>query len=178
MDEDFLEEGVRAFAHADSRVVLVSARRRVIRPDGRRTRLTRGLVRRTRSVAGSTAIRRCIRSASNLIGESSFVLVRRGDLVDALPFRMSYVVDLEMWTRILHDRDCIAIARALGSFRLSATSGTTAQRHSQARQVRDFIHHVHRTTPGLLRPTDRCAGIVRAQINQLLRRIVIRILTR
>lgn len=175
LDQEHVAEAVEGFESAGPRAALVTSRRRIIRSDGRPLGIVRGVSRRTRVLEGDDVIRRCIRSASNLVGEPSFVLTRREEMLRHLPFRLSYVVDLDVWSRMLVGRTCVAIGRTLGSFRLSPGSVTSQARSSQAREVRDFIRLLDHEHPGLLSSLDIMRGELRAELNQRLRNAVARL---
>lgn len=175
LEPEHIQEAVAGFDQGGPDVALVASRRRIIRADGTSLPITRGVSKTTGFLSGDEVIRRCIRSASNLIGEPSFVLTRRAEMLRHLPLRLSYVVDLDVWSRMLRGRRFGAIGSVLGSFRLSPNSVTSQAASTQAREVREFINLLQSERPDLLGRIDRLMGHSRAELNQRLRNFVARL---
>jgi glycosyltransferase involved in cell wall biosynthesis len=145
LEPSCLERQVAAFrAASDGRVSLVCARRQVIDDKGRRI-IERGFVPRVRGrIAPAAAARRVARSGTNPIGEPAAVLFRKDDALRAGVFREDggYVIDLDLWLRLLVGGDLFVIDESLARFRISPGSWSVLLVRHQAAQFRGLIRSV------------------------------------
>jgi hypothetical protein len=153
-------------------VVLVASKRDIIDATGAVVYRGRGLAGLEGRVPGAVAVRRSVLAGTNIFGEPSSVLMRRdamlasGPWSDALP----YVIDVDMYVRVLQRGDLFAIAEPLATFRLSTTSWSLALSREQAAQSRAFLEVVAATFPDLRGRVLRI-GSLRAAANAWGRRL-------
>lgn len=145
-------------------VALVAGRRDVVDDDGRVVVRNRGLAGMRGEVAGPEAVRRIARSGTNPLGEPAAVLVRRGALEAAGPFRadLPYVLDVDMWCRVLRHGSLFALDRTVCAFRLATGSWSERLAPHQGAQARAFVRSLRSEAPGALTAADEAAGVVRA----------------
>jgi glycosyltransferase involved in cell wall biosynthesis len=155
-------------------VVLVSSSRDIVDAHGRIVLRGRGLGGLKGRVPGAEAVRRCVQLGTNIFGEPSSVLMRAsavraaGPWSDALP----YLIDEDMYVRVLQHGDFFGIATPLATFRLSATSWSHALARQQAVQNRAFHRVVSEAYPGLITTADLVLGGLRVEANAWARRLV------
>jgi glycosyltransferase involved in cell wall biosynthesis len=127
---------------ANAGVALVTAVHHVIDPPGRPI-VERGF-RKDGRVKGADAIRRMARSGTNLVGEPSAVLFRREAYLAAGPFRQQarYVLDLDMWMRLLLEGDLYVIGEPLSAFRVSGESWSNLLMAYQTSDFRDLLDYL------------------------------------
>ncbi len=116
-------------------VVLVASKRDIVDAQGRMVMRGRGLGGLQGRSPGSVAVRRLVQMGTNIFGEPSSVLMRAsavraaGPWSDALP----YLIDEDMYVRVLERGDFYAIPSSLATFRLSTTSWSLALTRQQSR---------------------------------------------
>ncbi len=101
----------------------------------------------------------------NVIGEPSFVVLRRSLMEEVGPFdeEMKQFLDIEYWTRCLLRSDFVYVAQSLGSFRVHP-EGTSALNEAAGRGVFERLITLERIANALPRNQKRRAhrAIVRA----------------
>src|SRR5205823_2087273 len=109
---------------ADAGVVLVASRRDIVDEAGAIVFRRRGLGRLSGKVPGPQALRAVVRAGTNPFGEPAAVLFRTSAFRSAGPFRadLPYVIDIDMWCRILQGGDLYACRETLCAFRLRSGS--------------------------------------------------------
>jgi glycosyltransferase involved in cell wall biosynthesis len=167
-------------ADPDERLALVFCARRII--DGRsRARMTRGYPRRTSGVIpGRTAVRSCIRSGANLLGEPGGVLFRTAlaRRVGEFDARLGIVTDLDYWTRLLLHGDAYYLADRLASFRVSRGAWSVAIGAGQAAEFQAFIAKVGANPAFGLSGLDLARGRLFARLNTLAKLFFYRLVVR
>lgn len=168
-----LERQVLALEKAEhANAVMVCCSRDVITPSSQRI-LTRRATRRDVLVPGPEAIRRNIRSGANIIGEPSGVLFRANALpkVGRFDGGLPYLIDLDMWVRMLSHGDLVILAEPLFGFRISQTQLSFALANRQSREYRDFIERTRRNRliPAI-RPFDAMTGAIMSYLKMLARK--------
>jgi glycosyltransferase involved in cell wall biosynthesis len=157
-------------AHANA--VMACCSRDVLSPAGQRL-LTRRAAKQDRLLPGSEAIRRNIRSGTNLIGEPGGVLIRAEALAKVGGFdgALPYLIDLDMWLRLLQHGDVVQLREPLFGFRVSHTQLSFALANRQSREYRYFVKRA-RFTHGIhaIRPFDALLGSGMSFLNMLLRK--------
>lgn len=125
-----------ALAHPDA--VLVASRRRIIDETGRVVMPRHGLSRLTGQRSGRAATARAIASGGNPFGEPSSVLFRTDALRSGLPFSEDalYLVDVDMYLRVLRQGEFLGLSSIDATFRLSSTSWSYEIGRAQLRQYR------------------------------------------
>ena len=128
-----------------AKVGLVSCWRNVIDEDGRRI-LSRKPSRMKGFMTGSDALRRIIRSGTNPVGEPAAVLFRRELLERAGPFDGSnpFVLDIDMWCRMLLYSGLFALPEELCAFRVSAASWSVHLARGQSLSYRNWLFRISR----------------------------------
>lgn len=121
-------------------IVLVCSARDIIDEQDRRV-LARGASRRDLRLNGREAVRRTVRAGTNLFGETSSALFRRSAQEKAGLFDASipYIVDLDMWVRLLKHGAAYYQCRPHSAFRVSLGSWSMDLFGEQGRQFRAFI---------------------------------------
>lgn len=127
-----------------SRAVLVACTRSVIDDDGRVVVRNRGLSGLTGEIEGRDAVRRCCLFGSNLFGEPATVLFRRDALVQCLPWDATwpYVIDLQMYGRVLQLGTLVAHRTPLATFRMAHGSWSAALADVQVKNIDSWVRSV------------------------------------
>lgn len=145
--------------------VLLCSTRDIIDADGRHW-MRRGFSGRPGIVSGPEAIRRSVRSGTNLFGEPAAVLMHRETALRAGGFDPAwrFCTDLDLWVRILQYGDLYTDSAALCAFRVSAQSWSMSLVHSQAAEFCRWM--AKRQQDGLLRATrpERLIGRLKAHL--------------
>jgi glycosyltransferase involved in cell wall biosynthesis len=152
---------------------MVSALRNIIDGDGRivrRGRVSSGI---SGHVNGREGVEACIRAGRNLIGEPSSVLMRRRAAHAAGPFRddLPYVIDLDMWFRILAHGDLFFIPDVLSAFRVSSASWSSRLARVQATQLRTLLRRTAGDHPDKISRWSVARGLGRSTIHTWARRL-------
>ena len=172
-----LERQVTALTQdTNHKAALVASRRDIIDANGAVLIHDRGLGKMSGRVSGQTAIRQCIRAGTNLLGEPSFVLMRRAtlDAVGGFDERWSYTIDLECYWRMLRDHDLIAVAETLGAFRVSQSAWSARLAGQQRAEARDLLRHIRATDDSPASKLDIALGSVRSAALQQGRRVLVK----
>lgn len=144
--------------------VLVASKRDIVDEAGAVLIKGRGLGRLNGLVPGATALRHVVRSGSNPLGEPEAVLLRRSVLDDAGPFRddMAFMLDIDMWCRVLEHGDLYALPRVVGAFRVGAASWSTRLAKTQRAQAQAFVRRMRAERPHIVTALDERIGLARA----------------
>jgi hypothetical protein len=150
-------------------VVLVSCARAVVDGAGRPF-CTRGPQHDGR-VSGLEAVRRTVRSGTNLFGEPGAVLLRASALGRAGRFdgSLPYVIDVDLWCRVLLYGDLYQLAEALCTFRVSPASLSATLRGQHSKQFRAFVHKLRRQPRYGIGVLDAELGAARSVFNEAAR---------
>ena len=138
-----------------------------------RVLMQRGFGRRVRGVVpGREAARFVIRSGSNEIGEPSAVLFRRADadVVGLFDEAAEYVIDLDLWLRLLTLGALYVIDEPLAAFRISTASWSAALADRQVRQYCDCARRAEREPLLAVTRRDVTLGCARACVLNMGRR--------
>ncbi|HVL98445.1 MAG TPA: glycosyltransferase [Egibacteraceae bacterium] len=154
-------------------VALVCAKRDIVDEAGGLLWPARGLGGMTGPVSAREAIRRCVRAGANLMGEPAAVLVRADALARAGPFddRLPYMIDFELWSRVLRHGDLYAVRRALCTFRVTSTSESVAVTAHQGAQARALLRRLRAEGAFGVTAADLALGLPRASLAPYLRRL-------
>jgi glycosyltransferase involved in cell wall biosynthesis len=151
--------------HAE-RLALVFCARRII--DSRsRALMTRRYRGRGGVIPARTAVRNCIRSGANLLGEPGGVLFRTAlaRRVGAFDASLRLVTDLDYWVRLLRHGDASYLPERLASFRVSHGAWSVAIGAAQAAEFLAFIEKVRADPAFSLSPFDIARGRLLARLN-------------
>lgn len=160
---------------ANANVALVTARHDVIDEAGR-PKLVRGFRKRGR-LAGHEAIRAMARSGTNFVGEPSGVMFRAEAYRAAGPWeeRARYVVDMEMWTRLLLQGDVFVVGEVLSAFRTQRGSWSNSlEAETQTADMRWLLERLASDERYGVSRADVRRGMRRAWVNSQLRRVFYR----
>lgn len=153
---------------------LAASRRDVVDEEGRVLVSGRGLAGMAGYVDGREAIVRCLRTGTNPLGEPAAVLMRGEALRAAGPWSgaMPYMIDLEMWLRLLERGGLVAVPSTEAIFRVQGGSWSVAVSADQATQSRELIRAWRRRPGSPLSRGDVLLGFARAEAMRWGRRIV------
>jgi glycosyltransferase involved in cell wall biosynthesis len=161
-------------------VVLVASKRDIVDARGRVVMHGRGLGGLRGRSPGAVAVRRLVQMGTNIFGEPSSVLMRAGAVRAAGPWSdaLPYLIDEDMYVRVLEHGDFYAIPSSLATFRLSTTSWSLALTRQQSRQNRAFHRKLRQAHPDVVRRSDRLLGDLRVEGNAWARRLLYLVLRR
>lgn len=148
---------------AQAGVALVCARRDIIDEAGKVLIPGRGM-RRAGRVPAAEALRRIVRAGTNAIGEPVAVLFRAGAFARAGGFdgASPYMIDLDLWARLLRYGDLYAVRQTLAAFRVSRAALSTVIAASQARETRNLLRRLRDESPGMISRADLLIGMAKA----------------
>lgn len=173
--DDLLYDGClakqAAVLDANPGVALMCGPHDIIDERGRRV-MTRGL-RRPGVIGGREAVRMMARRGTNLIGEPSGVMMRTSAYRAAGPFTESarYVVDLEMWVRLLLEGDLYVMAETLSAYRIQRGSWSNDLAASQTGDFRALLRQLAADPRFGVSGIDVALGTLGAWRNTKLRRV-------
>jgi glycosyltransferase involved in cell wall biosynthesis len=155
-------------------VVLVSCQRDIVDDHDRVVYRNRGWRAAAGVVDGSWAMRANVRAGTNLIGEPSATLCSRAVLQDVGGYStdQSYMVDLDLWMRMLDRGNLYYLPESLCTFRVSRMSWSSRLARHQAREARKALRFVQATHPSTVRRTDLAIGLVKPTALALARRSI------
>ncbi|QNN53168.1 glycosyltransferase family 2 protein [Nocardioides mesophilus] len=182
LDPECLVLQVQAVDRGGAGVVMVAGRRDIVDARGAVVTRARGLPRMKGRVSGSDAVRRTIRSGTNVFGEPCAVLLRRDALeaVGGWEGTHGYVIDLATYVKVLACGDLIALEDAVASFRLSAGQWSVRLLAEQVGQV-DSLRRTVATLYGAdfaLTRADLLTGAVATRVQARKRRLAYQVLAR
>ena len=159
-------------AHAG--VAVVSASRDILNAQGTpifRDRRAKGLRGR---VPGPAALRAVVRSGTNPLGEPGALLFRRSVYERVGPFhgRSVWMVDVDMWARLLRHGDLFVLPDTLSAFRVSGGALSTQLSKRQSVEAYELFVRLREQYPDTIRQSDVAVGRVRAAVLQRLRAMV------
>lgn len=157
---------------AYSSASIVASRRAIVDETGRVLLRHHGLHGMRGLIPGGKAIAQCIRGGTNLIGEPAAVLMRSealaqtGSWSDTWP----YMTDLELWFRLLHHGDLVALADSLATFRVHTSGWSVTMGHTQAAQAKRLFRRELERPGGAVSRGDVVVGSLKAKCFQHARR--------
>lgn len=169
-----------AVLQAEPDVALVGVRTDFIDDEGRQLRRSRGLRGVLGRRPGETVVRRIVRSGSNPVGAPVAAMFRRTDFDRCGGFRddLLYVMDMDLWVRLLQHGEFFGVPRTLASFRIASGSATalTSARSQFAQQTTfaDMLVDDGRWNVSVL---DRALGHVNSYDMQLRRTLLTQLST-
>jgi len=175
---DCLRKQVEIFDNpANSSVVLTCCSRNIIDANGR-VLIKRSFRNKRGRIQGVRAVRESVRSGTNLIGEPGSVLMKsdilpRAGLFNAVNF---YVIDLDLWARILLYGDLFILPEHLCSFRVASGSASIRVASTQSKDFVAFVSRLEFSGRYDLSPIDRRLGTINALKYRILRKVLYRFL--
>lgn len=161
---DCLERQVDVLATRPE-VAIVACKRDIVSATGRVLLRSRGLAGMSGVVDGKEAIKRTVLSGTNTLGEPAAVMVRTEVMARCGPFsgRLPYVIDLDMWLRVLTHGDLFAIDEALCAFRVLGRSWSVQLARYQSRDARVLFRRVRTQHPTVVTVWHELVGGLRAE---------------
>lgn len=157
--------------HPDA--VLAASMRSVVDDVGRVVVKRRGLMGLRGEVPGRAAVRTACLVGSNPFGEPSAVMFRREALAAELPWDASlgYVIDLDMYSRVLQHGSLVVARVPLARFRLATGSWSSSLSDVQADHINRWVDRVRDNDLADLSPTDLRRARVGVLVQDGLRRV-------
>ena len=177
LDTTCLEEQIAGFMrHKQENIGIVTCKKKVVNKDGKKVMPGFGLRGQSRTISGSVAIRKSIRSGRNIIGEPSVVLINTSVLKASGPFELpEFTPDIKMWFKILQKKDLFFIDKTLASYRISEQSTSSSVSKSQGAQFVALINEMMKTDSTIIGYLNAKIGVIRSHLNSQLRRIITKI---
>ena len=177
LDTTCLEEQIAGFLqHKQENIGIVTCKKKVINKNGKKVMPGFGLRGQSRTISGSVAIRKSIRSGRNIIGEPSVVLINTSVLKASGPFELpEFTPDIKMWFKILRKKDLYFINKTLASYRISEQSTSSSVSKSQGAQFVALINEMMKTDSTIIGYLNAKIGVIRSHLNSQLRRLITKI---
>ncbi len=157
---------------AEQGAVLVSCKRDIVDDHDRVVYPNRGWRNAAGVIDGARAMRANVRAGTNLIGEPSATLCSREVLlaVGGYSLDQTYMVDLDLWMRMLDRGNLVYLPEPLCTFRVSRRSWSSRLARQQAREARKALRSVHATHPTTIRRSDLAIGLTKTTVLAVARR--------
>lgn len=128
----------------DKRISIVCGRKNIIDSKGK-ILFNRGFANKEMEVPGIEAIGKVIRSGGNIIGEGGTILFRKEILARTGNFSSDifYVLDLDLWFRMLALGNLYVLPVVVSAFRLSSVSASVQVAKQQRKDMFAFIDKVY-----------------------------------
>jgi glycosyltransferase involved in cell wall biosynthesis len=167
-------------ADTGERLALVFCARRIIDSRSRVVMTRRYPGSSSGVIAARAAVRNCIRSGANLLGEPGGLLFRTAlaRRVGAFDASLRIVTDLDYWVRLLLHGDAYYLPERLASFRVSQGAWSVAIGAAQAAEYLAFIAKVGANPAFGLSAFDVARGRLLARLNTLAKLFFYRLLLR
>jgi glycosyltransferase involved in cell wall biosynthesis len=162
-----LERQVAALeAPGNENIVITAVRRTVIDDNGNVLMQGRGLAGMKGRVSGHDVIRKTVRSGTNPLGEPAAVLIRGDLLRQCMPWdgSLGYMIDVDMWTKVLGHGDLFAIPESLATFRVSTGAWSGELAGKQRKQATEFMKKLQERYPNVISSTDVKIGAAQAAL--------------
>jgi len=135
---DILEKDV------NKNISLVCGRKNIINDNGK-VLFNRGFSKKEIEVSGIYAINKTIRAGGNILGEGAAVMFRR-EIIEKTGLFSSdifYVLDLDLWFRILLYGNLYVLPDLVSSFRVSKSSASVKVVDQQRKDMADFAGKIY-----------------------------------
>jgi glycosyltransferase involved in cell wall biosynthesis len=172
LDPTCIEEQMKVFLTTKENIVLVSSYKYVINHKNKLIVYKRGM--KENVIDGTEAIKRSVIDGSNIIGEPVAGLFRKEDFMKAGKYRVCpiYMIDMDLWARILKQGKLYVIPKPLYSFRISPTSLSSVMRSSQIAEFNTFVDTVVREGVIRLNSFERFISRTMVSLKGILRKII------
>ena len=166
-------------AKSDEHLAMVSSPRNIISNSGRTLYRNKGLASLKGSHNGHNAIKICVSSGTNLFGEPMCVLFRTSHLKNSLPWseKFPYVIDLDMYSKVLNSGNFYGLTSSVGAFRLSSSSWSRFLVKSQVENFNSWLDFALEEKFIKLSEKELSSAKHRASLQGLRRRFVMRIVS-
>jgi glycosyltransferase involved in cell wall biosynthesis len=157
---------------ADPGIAVVAARRHMIDEQSRVIVPRRGLNGLVGVHTGVEVARRVVRSGANPIGESNNVLFRRDDFFTVGGWKTDrpYIMDLDLWLRLLQLGDFLGLPETLAAFRIGRGSVSSNNEEKIYEQQRMLIEELGDSPYFQVRGIDLTVGRLLAPAGRARRR--------
>ncbi|MFT4147702.1 MAG: glycosyltransferase family A protein [Micrococcaceae bacterium] len=158
----------------NSDVVLVASTRTIVDANDTIVMKKRGLSGLEGVVSGAEAVRKTVRSGTNIFGEPAAVMMRR-EYLEKVGFwngNNGYYIDAGTYVRVLAYGDFYAIQKPLASFRLSTGQWSVQLAKEQAQQAANFHREAQEIFPKYITKTDVTIGDAAAKVQAFARRLM------
>jgi glycosyltransferase involved in cell wall biosynthesis len=142
------------------------SKRNIISSSGQTIIRNRGFDHETDVVEIPSLLPKIVRSGTNIFGEPVAVMIRASALHKAGGFTGSYVIDLDMWIRLLEIGPARSTHKTLVAFRVGANSWSHALKSSQAHETVELYKLLAKKFPSKISRLDTSIGYFTAKINQ------------
>jgi glycosyltransferase involved in cell wall biosynthesis len=149
----------------EKKIALVCGRRNIINDQGK-ILFNRGFTKKAVQLTGINAISRVIRSGGNIIGEGGAVMFRREILAKTGVFtsKIFYILDLDLWFKILLNGDLYAMPEIVSAFRVSASSASVQVANKQKEDYFNFIKLIYAKGEYKLSPFSYRYGLLKTAL--------------
>ena len=140
-------------------LALVASSRSMLTPAGKPV-FSRAFFKKDTRMAGEKAIRESLRRGTNIFGEPGAVLFRR-ELLDKTGFfdgSIPYLIDLDMWIKLLKHGDALIVSDPLFGFRVSDSSLSFFLSNRQSKEFSELIDKVRKDQAVPLSRMDSLRG--------------------
>ena len=137
--------------------------RDIVSPKGKRLIGSRGWNPRQDSVTLENSVSTLVRSGTNSFGEPCAVMMRGSNLREAGKFEGSYLIDFNMWIKLLTIGPAVFLNQSLSQFRISDSSWTSKLGGQQAQQMSEAHLELYKNFPTLISSNDLEAGFKNAK---------------
>ena len=161
----------------DAQVALVASRRNMIDEAGRVIAPRRGMAGLSGPHDRVDVVRRVVRNGGNPIGEPAGAMFRAADFhaVGGWQSENPYMLDLDLWVRLLRRGTFFGLQDALASFRIGGSSVTASGDRELYDAHRQFVADLAAAPEFAVRPVDKLVGSLTRPAARLRRRVLYRI---
>lgn len=152
-------------ADTNEEISMVCGRRNIIDNKGK-ILFNRGFTKHKITLNGTDAINKNIRSGGNIIGEGGAVMFRKNLIQKTGVFtsKIFYVLDLDLWFKILLHGKLYALPNIVSAFRVSGSSASVNVVDKQHKDNTDFMKLIYTDKSYQLSFYSYCVGIVKSYI--------------
>ncbi len=170
---DCLEKQVGVLLHPDNASLALTATSRSTLTTSGKQVFSRSFFKKNTRLPGIAAIRESIRRGTNIFGEPGAVLYRRELLKKTGLFDGSipYLIDLDMWIRLLRHGDALMLAEPLFGFRVSNSSLSFFLSNRQSKEFILLIEKIAKDPAYQLSGLDVLRGKCMAYYMLIMRKI-------
>ena len=142
-----------------------------VTPNGRFIKGSRLGNKGSKKFSKEAILKKIVRSGGNPIGEPMAVTFRKSAFELAGQFAGDYVIDLDMWSRLLNSGGALFIEKRLSAFRISKTSWTSSLAQSQFSSVFELSKKLRQQNPQSISQGDLrrgfAIGLIRTPVRQI-----------
>lgn len=152
-------------ADTNEEISMVCGRRNIIDNKGK-ILFNRGFTKSKIILQGTEAINKNIRSGGNIIGEGGAVMFRKNIIQKTGVFtsKIFYVLDLDLWFKILLHGKLYALPNIVSAFRVSGSSASVNVVDKQHKDNTDFMKLIYSDKTYQLSFYSYCVGIIKSYI--------------